>query len=71
MVRIYPKFQLLDLLGSSKIEQWANCEQQDNLRRDELWKVQACKHNTKRACFVFSMWSVMFTLHQFDKCCAI
>jgi len=36
MARIYSKFQLLDLLGSSKIEQSANCEQQDNLRGREM-----------------------------------
>jgi len=34
--RIYSNFQLLDLLGSSKNEQSANCEQQDNLSGDEF-----------------------------------
>jgi hypothetical protein len=36
VARIYSKFQLLDLLGSSKIEQSSNCEEQDNLRGDEF-----------------------------------
>ena len=56
MARIYSKFQLLDLLGSSKNEHSANCEQQDNLRGDEFWEVQVCKHNAKSACFVVRMW---------------
>jgi len=61
LLRIYSNFQLLDLLGSSKNEQSANCEEQDNLRGDEFWKVQVSKHSVKRACFVVRISHVYIT----------